>query len=1067
MSKLLFIVGRILYMADSQKNKGQVIQTARGSILSRLQNKPLAKGELFIHTSEDLKSNQINGYKIHDLVTNTDLKTIFKGDMFAGDNSNHDVYYIGSGGALKWGGIINNHIDIDNQLRSYPNYIFLYNGPTFQTPSNAEDEAYQQRKALYSNEELSDDKQNVLGQGQPANVWKPYVAENSLEWDNHINPGDLLFYSATLDQIVILPQNRSSDALTKINVSQLISNSMKNLLKEDDSSKPSTLKEFLDRPARHYQYLAEAQGWNPVKVEDNKEDDSGPETGKKRYSVKEIDLEEGDDGDGYIHYIPFTNGRHTYKPKADGQLKDLVNKNTTESDDDEGWLYEGDLIISLPGAPENGDDDEGGVHHVVVSLYGLMLDQLKYDKTIKRADDYATSIWAVKATGNGYDSDDTLLDGDIKFVEEHDQLKDFIERLFLTKVDVDPTTKKIISSQLPDYLLGAPKYMGHLSKTLAEWEKIDSNIKAEEFIKQVIAERDWENLDSSEDDTSGYDSDSSDSREHNPNNEKLSQKVNDALKSGSYWIYQGDTIDISRFTELFCIDAAADDFDNYGDLEKQLKRLQKQLANLNGDSSYDSDDDDSSSDEVVAEEEETTDSSSSGDCDSGEEDTEKKKKELKKQIQALQDKLNNPNAQHLLSKGDWIIYNGENKKFEIIDNTSSFIGILVDGVKVAGVVNILHPDRAKEILSERWVNGKKEDHDAVGRETDITATADSMTFTNPDAVLFQSKNGGNKKPLTSKDYIPIITDKGYAYSSRFKWIEDQTGFQVNWDNVSPTDDNKIQSVQFTTHVPDSWTRHLEATKYEWTNKFWQEWVRETDNSTEVDNSKVTTQRVFEKETKDGFNFEWLHFMGYNDDKTSPESTIYQFEIASQSNPRLTLPQHSGTLATERYVNYGFTVVKAIINDMYDKLVDITTKGHIDWLQTIRESQEIDPHTGKKRKEVYDSYVKQEFKENESLKLDIFYSKKPDEGGFYKENTDDTYAQLSVYSDLNTKEDSPATKYGAPVDVNIGSKNNSEGSETYKLNPSTRDNGETVENVLPNHSGILINNNSVIDGGEWT
>lgn len=1046
-------------MADSQKNKGQVIQTARGSILSRLQVKPLAKGELFIHTSDDLKSKQINGYKIHDLVTNTDLKTIFKGDMFAGDNSSHDVYYIGSGGALKWGGIINNNIDIDNQLKSYPNYIFLYNGPTFLTPSNAEDEAYQQRKSLYSDEELSDDKQNVLGQDQPANVWKPYVAENSLEWDNHVNPGDLIFYSATLDQIVILPQNRSSDALTKINVSRLISNSMRNLLKESNVTKPSTLKEFLDRPARHYQYLAEAQGWNPVKVEEDEKADSEPETGEKRYSVKEIDLEEGDDGDGYIHFIPFTNGRHTYKPKATGQLKDLVNKNATESDD-AGWLYEGDLIISLPGAAENSEDGEGGVHHVVVSLYGLMLDQLKYDKGIERADDYATSIWAVKATGNGYD-DETLLDGDIKFVEEHDQLKDFIERLFLTKVDVDPTTKKIISSQLPDYLLGAPKYMGHLSKTLAEWEKIDSGIKAEEFIKQVIAGRDWENLDSSEDDTSGYDS--GDSGDHNPNNEKLSQKVNDALKSGSYWIYQGDTIDISRFTELFCIDAAADDFDNYGDLENQLKNLQKQLAKLNGDSGYDSD-----SDEAVAEDEEVKDSSSSGDSDSdsGEEDTEKTKAKLEAQIKALQDQLNNPNAQHLLCKGDWLIYNGENKKFEIIDNTSSFIGILVDGVKVAGVVNILHPDRKQETLSDRWVNGKKEAHNAIGRETDITATADSMTFKNPDAVLFQSKNGGNLKALTSKDYLPIITDKGYAYSSRFKLIEDQTGFQVNWDNANPTDENKIQSVQFTTHVPDSWARHLEATKYEWTNNFWKDWVRETDNN-DVDNSKVTTQRVFEKETKDGFNFEWLHFMGYKDDSTTTsESTIYQFEIASQSNPRLTLPQHSGTLATERYVNYGFTVVKAIINDMYDKIVDMSTKGHIDWLQTIRESQEIDPHTGKKRKEVYDSYVKQEFKENESLKLDIFYSKKPDEKDFYKENTDGTYAQLSVYSDLNTKEDSPATKYGAPVDVNIGSKD-SESSEEYKLNPSTRAEGEAVENVLPNHSGILLNNNSVIDGGEWT
>ena len=35
-----------------------------------------------------------------------------------------------------------------------------------------------------------------------------------------------------------------------------------------------------------------------------------------------------------------------------------------------------------------------------------------------------------------------------------------------------------------------------------------------------------------------------------------------------------------------------------------------------------------------------------------------------------------------------------------------------------------------------------------------------------------------------------------------------------------------------------------------------------------------------------------------------------------------------------------------------------------------------------------------------------------------------------------------------------------------LNPSEALEGEQPENILPNHSGILLNNNSVIDGGEW-
>lgn len=38
----------------NESTKGQVIQLARGNIVNRLRAKPLAKGELFIHTGEML-----------------------------------------------------------------------------------------------------------------------------------------------------------------------------------------------------------------------------------------------------------------------------------------------------------------------------------------------------------------------------------------------------------------------------------------------------------------------------------------------------------------------------------------------------------------------------------------------------------------------------------------------------------------------------------------------------------------------------------------------------------------------------------------------------------------------------------------------------------------------------------------------------------------------------------------------------------------------------------------------------------------------------------------------------
>lgn len=1046
----------------NETSKGQIIQIARGNLVSRLKAKPLAKGELFVHTGE--KTNVLD-WTIHDRVTDADLKVLFKGDLFAGDNSDHYVYAIGSGGSLKWGGLHTSSIkDLKQVCMNYPNHIFLYNG--------------EEEGRLYP--ESDRDVTNPVGDHQPKELDKEYVSGNSLDWDVYINPGDLIFYSAALDQFVVLPMSRATDALVKINVAALVSNSMRNMLADlnEDGERgdnvPSTLKEFLDGPARHYQYLADETGWVPTKVVKEFEMQRDPTTADKVPITGVIGIDPKNDVDGAVHYVPFTldhPGLAVYNPDPE-TLGDLSAELS---------IYEGDLIFSLPTA-------DGGVRHSVISLYGQVLNQFNYDKTITRADDYATAIWAVKASS----ADENELEGDLAFVANHDQLKDFIERLFLTKVDIDPVTHKIISSQLPDFLLGAPKYMGHFDATSTEWQSLDRTTTAQEFAKSLLKGKlNWENLDSSEDDTSG---------EGNSDNVKddgeLSKEVNDKLKSGCYWIYRGDTVCITDFPNMFHADedADADDYQvDFSDLQTAKDAAeQKALVAAN---------ELAKARENVVKAQNTLDTATAT-VAQYEANLEEYSAELLSNAQATKEKAEEAlanaeltaankqrtkdeadaalelasaelarasatKAQHLLNKGDWIIYNGETDKFEVIDNTSSFIGLFVDGVKVAGVVDIEHPERAQSRLESRWVEGRKTPINVQAKETEIKARANWLEFTNPSAVLF--KNDTTGVALTSKDYIPVITADGYAYNSRFKFGSNQTSLINEWI-ASETDSTGILGVEFITHADTTNAAHanlLKADTYTFQDRYWMSEYFDSPEMGFIDKAskatEVTTHRIFKPATtskQDGFNFEWLHFMGPVEDFT--DTDIYSYTMQLESNVKVALPQYSGTLTTEGYVNRGFTVVKAIINDLYDKMVAMSTAGHVDWLQTVREVNEIDPRTGKKRKEIFDSKVKQTYAAAKHLILDLYLNDDAEKN--YDENNSPAFSRFCVYADLSANVQGVSKSIAQLLDASVDILLKRDNGDTTILNPSTND--EQPENVLPNHSGILLNNNSVIDCGEW-
>lgn len=1067
-------------MVDNTNGFGQIIQTSRGNLVTRLRGntttgvsaKALAFGEMFVHVAE--RVDNVEALKIKDLVTNSYIKTIFKGDLFAGNNNTSEVYFLGSGGSLKWGGILfsgTTYKEATDKAKLLPNHIFMYNGNNelYDMSSASTDTSL-----IDGNTTKSPGDMNESDPAQIKQLDRSYVAEGSSEWTNRINPGDLFFYSPSLDQIVVLHLSRSTDALTKINVSALVSDSMRAELEEAEGSatgsatdstnydlRPSTLKSFLDGPVRYYQRLVAEEGWTKTVavtrdgVAVNCTINRDASNGTKEIIPGEMRLP--NPVDGAIYYIPFSEtetGYNRYK---------ITQQETTDGVLLDQWkdmeFREGDLFLALP-------QTDGSVKFTVISLYGALLDKFRYEPldTFARADEYATSLWA--------DGIDTEYEGDKEYSVKHDNISDFIDRLFKTKVDVDPVTHKIISSQLPDFLLGAPKYMGHFGSEAGwSWENIDGNATAEDFARQIIQvtgnKTDWENIDSNEDDD--------DTLENDNDVDTLSGKVNDALKSGAYWIYQGDTVDLNAYPNIFHIDGLADDYRTDGDHgEVALEDLKTTVYKITGTETY-------YNEEGAVVDKPTGDIESSVEVSelpfpatTGDNDQWLKIVYVSKVIDIADtgtaisiDNL----AEHLLNKGDWVIYNGESKKFEVIDNTSSFIGLLVQGIKLSGVVEFKTTDETLD-LTAAW----KSDNAGrtIGSPQQITndigmaADSESIVFRNEDKVFAADPQYLNSLHLPKISKNRSGTGNATLVNSRFELLEEMTATDLFRTGLAVGYPEGYKDARQSNLTKTSLMWHYGASNYDSKNDyvFADDFIKELlglSNSPEIKAMrdpkwKNTTGSVKELDAV-GFNFDWFAFMGVAP-ATAPASYNYSFSIKAETAPQLYLPSHSGVLVTDTYVNNGFTVIKGAIDALYEKIKKDTTSGHIDWLQTVRTTTEVDK-AGKPRKEVYDSHVLQVVDENQII-LKLFYPQ--DFADIYTEYDKDSKdrADVSIYRDLSTV----AEKYHASVNYELGGNTTDANAVKTILNPSTKSATEAVENVLPNHSGILLNNNSVIDGGVW-
>ena len=959
----------------------QTIQTSRGNIIKRNDSKVLARGELFIQTTDVLDPEHVITSKnvvvdssssphIYDMGTKSYIHSFFQGDLFAGTGEYGKVWSLGSGGALKWGGVSAatswDALKAAGKLK--PNHIFMYIGNRpIEAPTDGESASDNSIRGI-NDVDVRDRAPGTRGT-TPVDVEARYVGYDSIESTQVINPGDLFFYSPVYDENVVIHLSHSSDALTKINQFALVSESMKNWfadLLETENTRFATLKDFLDGPVRRYQSLIGKEGWNPVTTAPV--DEQTPDDVRDHIVgcnvLKPTDFE-ATDFDGAIHYIPFENGRKRI-PFNDG-----TNRYTTGVH----RLHEGDLILSIPKA-------DGGIEYSVISLYGKLLDQLSAKNLdFKRADPYAESIWDTEAATEGYGTDTEFK------ASLENTITEYIKRLYLTKVDLDPTTKKIISSQLPDFLLGAPKFMrvlktedtAILSSILNPGEEDPdnpSNIPASAHDIAKVWTAEFTNVDANIDD------ETTDAAE--PHNATEEGKYDTKLQAGSYWIWNGGHFVIDQLGDYFNLNEK-DDYD-------------PNLTNENG---------------------------------------------------------KNGEFVHALENGDWIVYNGENQKFDILDNSSSFVGILMDGVKLSGTPEFKDVQR---VINETDWDGNEitaTDSDAPHEVKLNPKSITELEFSNPNSVIFK-KDGENGAAFVDEAHVPVISNKGTAKNSRWQLTDKQAGVSLPATQAgSPALESiKFLFSKYINEAVDQYTT-TPAGSNALNVEFWG--PNNTDNKYVLHgfglkpNGEDTTTSNTVLDLQE-FNF------------TSEAEVVnnvgkYKFEILGEKNPVLELPTHSGILATERYVDSGFVVVKKVIEDLYEEIMKQTTSGHIDWLQTLVPAATLN---GKK---LYDSRVQQILTRSDPEDTTVADPSAVDNLGFgfylvksFGDNGDIKFND-SLYTKLIVKK--ILTDNDGPIDLTL-----EVNGQPHTYNPKELETGKPVENVLPNHSGTLLNNNSVIDGGEF-
>lgn len=469
-----------------------IFKQATGNLDVLVYNRPFLKGEMFVQTIDenDRGNKGIPKYKYKDAVTGVAIDSLKSGSVYGGtgygaNNSVGSVKYTGldennripiyqfstSGSVLKFGSKLLYYWNdtVKKELESNPGTLYLYVG----NPVNTSTDTTLNTLIKDANNVRSGAEEfpvhNIPVSG--VSVKDNFIGDAGYYYDNQnlnntLNSGDLVFYSDAYGEIFYWHLSRSMDALTRITSSRIVSASLYKEIEEINDSKKTgdkegdllgaqaTLLDYFNEIERYKQTLNDTTGWEPVVF--NTGDNNLPSS----------NLTFVNDGDGYIHYVPFViDDKNINNSKLYLNFKDIFTYTNPNNASDIVTVRPGDIIISLPDTTKQvvNEKEKLGIKHVVVSLYSDYLNLFDVeDFEFNRVDTYADERNA--------EGDDTLRT-DSKDPTKQITLKDYVKNLYSTKADVDPATGKIVSSQLPETILGATKLLGVIEPSTDEINK--------------------------------------------------------------------------------------------------------------------------------------------------------------------------------------------------------------------------------------------------------------------------------------------------------------------------------------------------------------------------------------------------------------------------------------------------------------------------------------------------------------------------------------------------------------------------------------------------------------------
>ena len=1107
-----------------------IFKQASGKLTSLARTRTFLKGEIFIQTATQQGDNSgaINGLHFKDVVTGAPITQFFDGDIYGGTNSTKsgktaadaiEIYQLGSGSALKFGQRLLFKWDTltQKEVESHPNTLYLFagtgSGTIVATHSNGDNCMSALSPNLlegefHRNSAVTDDEtEKAKAQFENDQIGDSGVYSENNNLTDILNSGDLVFYSPVYREFFFWHMSRAQDALTRITTNRLLSASMYNMVAKNNQSKgledSTSLLDLINGPFRQYQYLDKDYGWPTLKYTTIAETEGGetkpnlmiPVVGG---SAKELNTAE----DGQIFFVPFidkTNNRR-WQYNDEFTIVDAGGVNYT--------VHPGDLVVALPGEGSKYDSVEvdgirgetleaprkkNGCKFAIIPLFQDILAALDVkDIDIKRADDYATYRW-----GDDISIGSEIIEGDKTLVEhlndrsytDVQHIKMVLENLYKTKVDIDPVTHKIVTSQLPETLLGALKYAGSLSLDTkfsidsgnAEQFTIDGMLElsttdaAKKIVWGLLRDKDNkvvdENTDYKEDDV---DADKADT----DGNDDYSQ-WDASLAEGRYFIWSGSPMEFrapvggaapstveERRSVLFSESVLSSNKDEVDAESKKGKQgVLKAGVKSIGDDYYEVKEGVSveNADDLVgvwqytegpvADETATwTDVSTESDLTSATAfrrllTNEDEIWEVKPTHVGVDSSATTDAAvlTHTINPGDFLIFNGET--FDVIDNSDSLVALkytdqdgfthLLDGTPV---LESSTRDASHEAYVEPEGDGAAS-RITTGANADVVRLVSSSSntgikFVAPNAIIFKDTLNNKGGTTFVKDrYINFIDENGIAYASRFHFVDavltgDNTVERLG--SLSP-----VSILQIGDRAALNFNEDLDSTKYAFGN--------DAVNGTVTGDNKA---------------FKYF-FLGDNDGTWQQQISL----VNDTKSPSLRLPGYTGTLTTEEYVNDGFQIIEELLDALYNK----TTTGSENFLRTIRWNKVT------KHLEVVDSHVAQVWSGKDVLDAFMglnFYMGEEDNPNFNDHSDIDGMSQLVAYADLSSTKTGDTAKYDFEGDTtkmptwhkNIKIENN-QVVLPEEATSATAQAGHP-QNVLPNHGGILLNTDSIIDCGFW-